>query len=307
MKRRMVSVVWLSMLGSVAMAGSLSGTVLDRSTMLPISGAIVTVHVLLPDSVAFPDTTDETGAYVIEGIIPGNEIYVVMAGKPLYRGYYLRSDEIGAGSYSLDVLLDPEENPPPGGGGDSSEVSGQVLGRDGATRELMAVAGAEVRFVSSSRTSTVLTDLHGRYQTLVAQGSYAVTVSAAGFQDAASQGLAIGETGLTYGVILVQTATEVLEWVGRPAGFTLLDVYPNPCNPTARIRYSFPSGHAGPTPVILSVHDMLGRQVAVLVEDDQVQGTYEAVFDGTHMPSGVYICHLRAGPTELFRKIILAK
>jgi hypothetical protein len=308
MKRGILIALQLGVVASMpAMAGSLSGTVIDRTTSLPIPGAIVTVHVLLPDSIAYPDTSDETGDYGIEGIVPGNQIYVVMAGKPGYRGYYFRYDEIGSDAHTLDIVLEAQAVVPPGGGGDSSEISGQVLGREGPSGELSTVPGAELRFSSGTESYLALTDLQGEYRTKIPRGSYAVTASAAGYREAGSAGVTAGPGGLIYGAVLVRTVTEVEGSPDAPEPFALLGAYPNPFNPTTRIRYTIPATSRGSALVSLTVHDMLGQQVAELVSDHQGPGTYEVVFDASSLAGGVYFCRLSAGSYAEARRSILLK
>jgi len=309
MRREILAVFML--LGGVSTAfgdGSLSGTVSDRTSGLPLDGAIVTVHVLIPDSIAFPDTSDGEGSYAIDSILSGNEIYVVMAGKAGYKGYYFRFDDIGTGNQFLDIMLEPQSPPPPpGGGGDSSEVSGQVLGRDATSGELSPVSGAEIRFVSDTQSYLALSDLQGEYRTVIGQGSYAVTVSAPGYQDRSSAGVAAGSGGLIYGTILVKTLTDVEESPDLPGQFALIGAYPNPFNPTTRIRYTVASGSGTLRHVTLTVHDLLGRELAVLVNEALEPGSYEATFDARGLPSGVYICRLRSGASAESAKLVLMR
>lgn len=66
--------------------------------------------------------------------------------------------------------------------------------------------------------------------------------------------------------------------------------YPNPFNPSTTIRYQLPNaGH-----VTLKVYDMLGREVATLVDGVKEVGSYSATFDGEKLASGVYIMRLVA-------------
>lgn len=76
----------------------------------------------------------------------------------------------------------------------------------------------------------------------------------------------------------------------RPLRFSLLPNYPNPFNPSTSIRYEIPSA----CDVRLTVVDLIGRDVAILVDGRQDPGTHEARFDGSNLASGVYICRLCA-------------
>ncbi|MBI5472561.1 MAG: T9SS type A sorting domain-containing protein, partial [Ignavibacteriae bacterium] len=90
----------------------------------------------------------------------------------------------------------------------------------------------------------------------------------------------------------------------------LMQNYPNPFNPTTEIRYLVPEvrdRRSDVSRVTLSVYDLLGREVATLVNEDKLPGTYSVSFDATRLPSGVYIYRLTAGTYSQTRKMILAK
>jgi uncharacterized lipoprotein YddW (UPF0748 family) len=85
---------------------------------------------------------------------------------------------------------------------------------------------------------------------------------------------------------------------GLPADVSLSQNYPNPFNPTTTIRYRIAgsagggAAPAGRSDVSLRVYDVLGREVAVLVEEVQGAGEYAVRFDGRRLPSGVYYYRL---------------
>lgn len=79
---------------------------------------------------------------------------------------------------------------------------------------------------------------------------------------------------------------------GVPAAFTLGHNYPNPFNPSTSIDFSVVS--AGE--VTLAVYDLLGREVAVLVNEKLDPGNYTVRFDAGNLASGVYVCRMRALP-----------
>jgi hypothetical protein len=92
---------------------------------------------------------------------------------------------------------------------------------------------------------------------------------------------------------------------GLPGHFALYQNYPNPFNPTTLIQYSLPVGtrHA----VSLRVYDLLGREVAVLVDEQKVPGSYSVAFNARGFASGVYFYRLRAGGFVETRKLILLR
>lgn len=79
--------------------------------------------------------------------------------------------------------------------------------------------------------------------------------------------------------------------------------YPNPFNPTTVIRYSL----LKPGQVILRVYDVLGREVATLVNEHQGAGVHSATFDGSRLASGVYFYRLTAPGVNLVKKMLLTK
>ncbi len=88
-----------------------------------------------------------------------------------------------------------------------------------------------------------------------------------------------------------------------PANYTLKQNYPNPFNPNTVISYQLPV--AGLTN--LSVYDVRGRKVAELVESVQSAGTHEITFDGSGLPSGIYLYRLTAGSFTACGKMVLMK
>lgn len=97
-------------------------------------------------------------------------------------------------------------------------------------------------------------------------------------------------------------AVQPIERPVMPPGFTLSEPWPNPFNPTARIAYEL----AAPSEVRLSVHDLLGRRVAVLADGRQVAGRHEVLIDGSGWASGLYFLTLEAaGQSSTVKAILL--
>ncbi len=97
--------------------------------------------------------------------------------------------------------------------------------------------------------------------------------------------------------------TDVPRTESVPTQFSLNQNYPNPFNPSTAIRYQLPEA----VPVRLSLYDLLGREVAVLVNEQKSAGSYEVRFDGTGLASGMYIYRLVAGTYVESRKMVLMK
>ncbi|MBI5021691.1 MAG: VCBS repeat-containing protein [Ignavibacteriales bacterium] len=97
----------------------------------------------------------------------------------------------------------------------------------------------------------------------------------------------------------------ILAFPGKelPKKFTLGQNYPNPFNPTTVIQYELPvQSH-----VTLSVYNIMGQRVAVLVDQVQDAGYREATFDGSKFSSGVYFYRLQAGSFIDTKKLLLLK
>jgi hypothetical protein len=88
-----------------------------------------------------------------------------------------------------------------------------------------------------------------------------------------------------------------------PAVYKLRQNYPNPFNPNTVISYQLPVT----SNVTLKVYDLLGREVATLVNEEKPVGSYEINFDSSALTSGVYLYRLSAGSFTEVRKMILIK
>lgn len=88
-----------------------------------------------------------------------------------------------------------------------------------------------------------------------------------------------------------------------PVQYSLYQNYPNPFNPTTTIRYSLPKESY----VNLKIFDMLGKEVATLVDKEQGAGNYNIQFDGANLSSGIYIYKIQAGQYNATRKFMLLK
>ena len=90
--------------------------------------------------------------------------------------------------------------------------------------------------------------------------------------------------------------------------FVLQQNYPNPFNPTTIIKYSIPTNvKRGTLNVSLKVYDVLGNEIATLVNEEKQAGNYEVEFNAANLPSGIYFYQLRARSFIETKKMILLK
>ncbi len=99
------------------------------------------------------------------------------------------------------------------------------------------------------------------------------------------------------------------KWDGdvNPASFRLEANYPNPFNPSTVIGYSVRTQNLASVRVKLSVYDVLGREVAVLVNGVQAAGFHEVRFDASNLSSGMYIYRLETPQGSVSRTMMLMK
>ncbi|MBX2992069.1 MAG: T9SS type A sorting domain-containing protein [Bacteroidetes bacterium] len=104
--------------------------------------------------------------------------------------------------------------------------------------------------------------------------------------------------GMQYGTIVHAGEHSVI-----PRGFHLHQNFPNPFNPGTEIRYQMPEVRH----VTLKVFDVLGREVATLVNEVKPPGEYSVQFDGSNLSSGVYFYRLQTESFEETKKLLLAR
>ncbi len=99
------------------------------------------------------------------------------------------------------------------------------------------------------------------------------------------------------------TGTGDEQVTGKPDSYQLYSNYPNPFNPVTTIKYSIPVRNF----VTLKVYDILGNEVASLVNTEKEPGNYSITFSADKLSSGVYIYKIQAGNFIDSKKMILMK
>lgn len=99
----------------------------------------------------------------------------------------------------------------------------------------------------------------------------------------------------------------VLTNLNVPAEYKLHQNYPNPFNPVTHLEFGIPVMQGESELVSLKVYDLLGKEIAMLVNEKLSPGNYTYEFDGSKIPSGTYIYKLESGNFSAVRKMILLK
>ena len=99
------------------------------------------------------------------------------------------------------------------------------------------------------------------------------------------------------------TLTDVEDEETIPTVFKLEQNYPNPFNPTTIIKFAVPEK----SNVLIKVYDILGSEVATLVNEEMGAGWYRKTFDANNYSSGVYLFRMEAGKFISTKKMILLR
>jgi len=101
---------------------------------------------------------------------------------------------------------------------------------------------------------------------------------------------------------LMMTKSFIFSYTG-PKEFKLEQNFPNPFNPSTTIQYQLPQDAR----VTLKVYDILGSEVATLVNEEQQAGYKEVKFNGSNIASGMYVYRLQAGDYVSIKKMLMIK
>ncbi len=141
----------------------------------------------------------------------------------------------------------------------------------------------------------------------VPDGGFLMRTSATEFGDEvgeyANSPITLPERSITTLVLTGETKPSSVKEEENPAGFVLEQNYPNPFNPATNISFSLPvRSH-----VRLSVCNVVGQEVAMLVNESRNAGNYSVSFDAAALQSGVYLCKIQAGDYTNTVKMLLVK
>jgi hypothetical protein len=113
-----------------------------------------------------------------------------------------------------------------------------------------------------------------------------------------------GQNGFNaYGISGCTNPVSVENHEPLPIEYSLTQNYPNPFNPTTIINYSIPAF----SNVVIKIYDVLGKEVATLVNEEKPAGSYKVQFDASNLSSGVYLYKLQSGSFVETKKMTVIK
>jgi len=154
--------------------------------------------------------------------------------------------------------------------------------------------------------------------------AWAQSYSGSGDYDDAARDITVGDSGRVFVAGAVSLSSGYTDFtvicytqIGTPVEMDpgalpervrLMQNYPNPFNPSTTIRYEVPGTERGEaSEVRLAVFDLLGREVALLVNERKAPGRYSLQFDGSGLAGGVYFYRLTAGTSAQTRRMLLLR
>lgn len=310
----------LSKLPPVAF-GSIQGSVVDSTENVGVPSRVIATRDrwLSKDkftiSRSYVVDTDSLGAYTFNQLLPGSYfVFAVPLGNYAPAFYSTDSSNAkwkratrvvidGNSVAGIDIYVHKIPTSVSGYAG----ISGTVHLSSGSASTM---AGAVVYAIRSNVVAGfAITDVKGNYSIDgIAPGIYTVTVDRLGYTETASKtGIvtytATGAPGNAV-VDLAMTPTSVGQTAAaQPGQFTLAQNYPNPFNPSTTIEYSLDRSGI----VTLKIYNILGQEVATLVNGFQNAGSYRAVFSASGLTSGIYFYRLQSEKLSQTQKMILMK
>jgi protocatechuate 3,4-dioxygenase beta subunit len=312
----------LQLLPNVAL-GTIQGAVLDSSNGVGIPSRIIAMrdrwtrfdpHI---GPRTFTVDTDSLGAYSLGDLPPGSYLVLALPMGSYAPAFY--AADTSSSWWRRATPVDVNGNVVTGIDIYVHEIPTWAHGFTGVRGMIQADGGTSPApsgaLVYAERNSTIagfgIADPTGHYEIAgLAPGSYTVTADLPGYDPVASKAATISYTSdgkpqfATVDLNFSTVATAVSENANVvPQTYELSQNYPNPFNPTTEIRFQVPVV----SNVKLVVYNLLGQEVAVLVNERKEAGSYQVAFNGANLASGVYLYQLKAGSFVQTLKMLLVK
>lgn len=299
------------------LANGITGSVLDTNGTGVMS--FVTAF-LQPGSTITPNTkrhysvaTDSLGNYSFNNMTPGNYLLFARPQGNLKPNYYTvegvqvynwrDADSVVVDDVTMVNGINIKVYPRPDSG--SSIIAGVVRDPKG-----VAVNGVTVYAVDNNNeiAGYAITDKNGRYiMDDVLPGAYTVTADKFEFFTVHANSVDVNSNNHFSATadlsIAPNVVNDVKDNVSEISSYELYQNYPNPFNPSTTIKYALLNNGE----VSLKVYNVLGKEVATLVNGYKNAGVYSVTFDASALSSGVYFYTLEANGITLTKKLTLLK
>lgn len=257
--------------------------------------------------------TDSLGNYSLTDLTPGRYILFVLPSEGYLPGFF-RYDSTTAIRWkeadSIEVTADSKISDinfylSPISDSGYARISGVIRDNSGTP-----VPGAVIYITNenSNISSYAITDQSGGYNMPgLAPGNYSVSGDKIDYQQTTSTVALDYQSGAerTVSFTLSPLTTTAVNGSkpGVPSVFSLQQNYPNPFNPSTTISFTIPEA----VRVSLKVYNLIGQEVAQLMNEVRSAGTYTVRFNASHLASGIYLYKLTAGNQVITRKMVLMK
>ena len=230
--------------------------------------------------------------------VPANLTFVVDSSDASMDWYYAQTKY---GNWTVQFNLAQEYT------GDAV-LTVAIAGAASEPRVEVSVNGSKVTTMSFGNDGSVYRSANtsGRYELRVI--SFPASLLQLGENTIAFKMLSVGNRGgLMYDIIKLEAGNPVTSTahlaVNTPKEFILDQNYPNPFNPETTIQFEIPEN----SDVKLGVYNILGQEIAVLVNDFRNAGTYSVSFNGSNIPSGIYFYRLESNGYNTTKQMLLLK
>ena len=160
-----------------------------------------------------------------------------------------------------------------------------------------------------SQTSTIASSsFSGGFGINASATTKVVSLAGVPFVGTASGTATLAKSGFLAGVSFSSSVNAIDDLIGVPSNFSLKQNYPNPFNPNTSLSFNLPHN----TQVIISIHDLLGKEIARLANESMGPGFYVISWNGKNdfgesLPSGIYIVRLVTPEYSRSIKMLLLK
>ena len=295
-------------------ANGISGTVTDSATTSPLEAKIYAYQRRLNNhkgSRNFVLTDSLTGTYSLANLEPGT--YYLLAAARGYRPSFFKYDGTSTRNWrDADSIIVTES-------GIVSDVNFTLRHIDSAGNAIVYgyihdgngnnVEGAVASLLDENGNvvSATISELDGSFVLEgLASGSYQLSSSAVDYNSAQINNVTV-ETANNYvsvDLVLTEDGLTLLEPAKNiVSNYSLSQNYPNPFNPSTLISYQLPSSGL----VTIKVYNVIGKEIATLVNEFQQSGNYSKEFSANGLTSGVYFYTIKSGNFLATKKMILLK